>query len=84
MAKYSVCGIECEQCKVGQSNGCKGCREMSGTIFWGHCDLYDCAGKNKAEHCGRCSSFPCDKLKEWASGENPERIQNLINLNSEV
>ena len=81
MAKYSVCGIDCEKCDVGRSNNCMSCREMSGNIFWGHCELYDCAYSQNSYHCGKCNKFPCSKLKEWASGENPERIQNLINLN---
>ena len=81
--KYSVCGIDCDNCEVGQANGCKGCREVSGTVFWGHCELFDCATEKTAEHCGKCSDFPCSKLKKWAESENPERIQNLIDLNNQ-
>jgi hypothetical protein len=36
--------------------------------------------EKKQEHCGKCPEFPCDKLKEWASSENPERIDNLKKL----
>ena len=36
--------------------------------------------KFKTEQSGKCSQFPCDKLKEWASNENPERIDNLRKL----
>ena len=80
MDNYSICGINCSICKHKAENKCIGCRANEGRIFWGECDLYRCCiGKNK-ENCGECSIFPCDKLKEWASNENPERIQNLIEL----
>ncbi len=82
MCKYSICGIDCSKCDLGHSNGCLGCQKMFGKVFWGSCDLYGCASKKQLEHCGKCHNFPCDTLKEWATGENPERIQNLINLNS--
>ena len=77
MANYSVCGIDCEICKYKDENGCKGCRVNEGKIFWGECDLYKCCKSKSLAHCGLCSEFPCTTLKEWASGENPERIDNL-------
>lgn len=36
--------------------------------------------KKRQEHCGKCKDFPCEKLKEWAASENPERIDNLKTL----
>ncbi len=42
MADYSICGIDCEKCEVGHSNGCSGCKENKGKVFWGECDLYKC------------------------------------------
>ncbi len=39
--------------------------------------MYKCNEEKNHEHCGKCPEFPCDKLKEWASSENPERIDNL-------
>jgi hypothetical protein len=81
MNNIAICGIDCDKCNHKLKNKCNGCRANMGKIFWGECDLYTCcAGKNK-NNCGKCDSFPCDKLKEWASGENPERIQNLFELN---
>ena len=29
------------------------------------------------------NTFPCDMLKEWASSENTDRIQNLVDLNNQ-
>lgn len=80
MANYSVCGIDCDICKFKEDNGCKGCRENEGKIFWGECDLYSCCKSKEKEHCGKCSEFPCNTLKEWASSENTERIDNLRSL----
>lgn len=79
----SICGIDCDVCKYKDQNGCPGCRVHKGTPFWGKCDLYICATEKNLSHCGECEDFPCEMLKEWASSENPERIQNLIDLNSQ-
>ena len=50
-------------------------------VWNGRCDLFDCSVK-KVPHCGKCNNFPCDILKEWASSENTEIIQNLVELNN--
>lgn len=80
MAKYSICGIDCDICKHKIENGCKGCQASRGKIFWGECDLYKCAVGKELEHCGLCADFPCTMLQEWASKENTERIDNLKRL----
>jgi hypothetical protein len=80
MANYSVCGIDCDMCKFKIEQNCKGCRVIQGTVFWGKCDIFACCKEKELEHCGKCSSFPCDMLKEWAASENDERIENLKNL----
>lgn len=46
----------------------------------GRIELYRCNEEKKQEHCGKCSEFPCDKLKKGSSSENPERIDNLRNV----
>lgn len=79
----SICGIDCDSCNFFTEKTCGGCREAApkGRCVWGgRCDLYDCAAAKGHEHCGKCADFPCDTLKEWASSENTERIQNLIDL----
>ena len=84
MKNLSVCGIDCNACKFFLDKTCTGCREVApiGKTPWnGRCDHYDCAAKKSLAHCGKCEKFPCPTLKEWASGENPERIQNLIEFN---
>ncbi len=80
MANYSMCGIDCDICKYREEQNCGGCKACEGKIFWGECDLYKCSSAKQLEHCGKCGDFPCDKLKEWAKKDNPERIDNLKNL----
>ena len=83
MINLSVCGIDCAACRSFVEKKCGGCRVVApdGKCVWnGRCDLYDCCSKKELQHCGKCDQFPCDTLKEWAAGENPERIQNLIEL----
>ena len=79
----SVCGIDCDACGYKKDNECAGCRIVApkGRCIWGgHCELYDCATEKNLLHCGLCEDFPCEKLKEWATSENPERIDNLRKL----
>lgn len=80
MANYSICGIDCDACKFKTEQNCKGCKAIKGRVFWGACELYSCNAEKEQDHCGKCKQFPCDKLKEWASSENPERIDNLRKL----
>ncbi len=77
---YSICGIDCGSCRFKAEQSCRGCRENKGRVFWGECELYKCSTDKSLEHCGKCSSFPCPKLKEWANSENPVRIDNLRKL----
>lgn len=82
----SVCGINCTSCGLYIEKKCKSCRVVAaeGKCVWnGRCDLFDCAARQDLVHCGKCKNFPCDILKEWASSENTERIQNLIDLNKQ-
>ena len=84
MKNLSVCGIDCNACKFFLDKTCTGCREVApiGKTPWnGRCDLYDCAAEKSLAHCGKCEKFPCATLTEWASNENTERIQNLIEFN---
>lgn len=80
MSNLSVCGIDCDTCKFHEESDCKGCRECEGKIFWGECKLFQCCSDKKKEHCGLCDKFPCDDLKEFASSQSPERIDNLRKL----
>ena len=75
--RLSVCGIDCEICKYREEMNCGGCTAKECKVFWGECELYQCCIQKGHEHCGQCQQFPCEKLQEWASKENPERIDNL-------
>ncbi|MCL2519276.1 MAG: DUF3795 domain-containing protein [Oscillospiraceae bacterium] len=78
--KLSSCGIDCESCEYFINKKCEGCYVCApkGQCVWGgNCDLYECAANKNLPHCGMCDDFPCDMLKEWASSEGTERIENL-------
>jgi hypothetical protein len=78
--RLSSCGIDCDTCEIGKEKNCAGCQSVKGKPFWsaeGLCDLFACASKKEHPHCGKCEGFPCEMLKEWAAGENSERIDNL-------
>ena len=78
--RLSVCGIDCEACKYRTEMNCGGCTAKECKVFWGKCELHQCCTEKGHEHCGQCEEFPCAKLQEWASQENPERIDNLRTL----
>lgn len=74
------CGLDCEICQFKIDQKCSGCHAQKGKIFWGKCDLYECAYEKNLPHCGKCGEFPCEMLKEWSSSEGTERIDNLKKL----
>ena len=77
--RLSSCGLDCDGCGIGQEKNCPGCHACEGNPFWsdGTCDLYACATERRLENCAACENFPCDMLQEWATGEGPERVENL-------
>ena len=79
------CGIVCEGCKFIRENNCGGCRETGGNPFWGECRLAKCSIEKELEHCGECSDFPCDMLREFAydkeQGDDGKRIEMLEKWN---
>ena len=78
----SSCGIDCDICVFKKEQNCKGCYALEGKPHWSEenaCELYACAVDKNLPHCGKCESFPCETLHEWAGSENPERIENLKN-----
>ena len=78
----SRCGIVCEPqvCKEAFGVDCAGCPNISKPIWGDCCDIKDCCEGRGLEHCGQCSDFPCDILKEYAydkeHGDSGKRIEN--------
>lgn len=60
--KFGLCGLDCSKCGLFQEQKCKGCHEMKGNSFFGHCKWYHCCIEKGFEHCGQCVSFPCAEL----------------------
>lgn len=90
----SCCGVVCSECQYYPSD-CAGCPKIKGIAFWlefsggSICDIYDCCmNQKKLDHCGQCSSLPCDLYLNASdptiSQEENERIlQNqLVQLKS--
>jgi len=70
--KFPPCGVYCKYCVVYKKK-CEGCVETAGKPYYvkecgkGICQVWDCATKRAAEHCGLCPKFPCDKFLGWYS-----------------
>ncbi len=62
----SCCGVICSECE--HFNGeCSGCPDIRGKAFWLQftgedvCSIYNCCiNKKQYQHCGQCSSLPCE------------------------
>ena len=75
------CGAYCGDCEWREKMNCLGCQMTNGTMFWGECSVAKCSIEKGIEHCGLCSSLPCDTLQEAFDqpehGDNGERLANL-------
>lgn len=59
----SRCGVCCNSCERKEKVNCKGCLHMKAPFWGGVCKVKSCCEDKQLEHCGKCSAFPCDMLK---------------------
>ena len=75
------CGAYCGDCEWKDKMNCLGCQRTKGNMFWGECRVAKCSIEKGIEHCGLCSTLPCDTLQEAFDhpehGDNGERLANL-------
>lgn len=75
------CGTYCELCDWKEKTNCPGCQAVEGKPFWGVCDIAKCSIEKQHNHCGHCTSLPCDKLHAaYNSKEHGDHGERLINL----
>ena len=78
------CGTDCSVCQFKDKFHCSGCHNQNGKIFWGECDIYQCAASKGFQHCGQCKELPCQNLTKFiANGHNPNRMANLLKWKDE-
>ena len=82
----SRCGILCSECVYREQTNCKGCIKQT-KPFWGEgCPVKLCCEAKEYNHCGQCSSFPCDLLNQFAfdekQGDNGKRIEQCKKWNT--
>jgi len=75
----SRCGLLCSECDYSEEMKCMGCLNIS-KPFWGdNCPIKTCSEGKKLSHCGECSEFSCDLLKQFSydekQGDNGKRIE---------
>ena len=72
----SRCGLNCSMCEFKVLCNCGGCIETNGQPFHGECPVAVCCQNNDILHCGECSHFPCDLLKQYSydkeHGDTPQ------------
>ena len=75
------CGAYCGVCEWKEKTNCPGCQRAKGNMFWGQCLIATCSIEKGIEHCGFCSSLPCDRLQQAFEhpehGDSGERLANL-------
>jgi hypothetical protein len=73
-------------CYIYQKGTCGGCRGKLESLYAGcHiCDIKKCAINKEIDHCGLCSSFPCERIIDFQhesySIHHLEVIDNLNEL----
>lgn len=65
---------------------CKGCRSGSANLYKScvRCIIRDCAEQKQLEHCGQCSSFPCNMLTAFQHdgiAHHVDILTNAVKLN---
>lgn len=78
ITRLPPCGVYCKNCVAYNEKRCAGCIETKGKPGHPHfiesrksiCPVFECAAKQKVEHCGLCREFPCDTFMNWY---NPKR-----------
>ncbi|MDD7793571.1 DUF3795 domain-containing protein [Clostridium sp. 'White wine YQ'] len=78
-----MCGTYCGVCEWKEKTNCPGCQKSKGQPFWGKCSIASCSIEKGFNHCGHCTSVPCEKLidayNDEEHGDNGERLINLKN-----
>jgi len=57
------CGAYYGDCEWREKMNCLGCQMTKGNMFWGECKVAKCSIEKGIDHCGLCSSLPCDILQ---------------------
>jgi len=77
----AICGAYCGECQWREKTNCPGCQKSQSKMFWGECGVANCSIEKGYNHCGLCSSMPCENLQEAFDnpehGDNGERLANL-------
>ena len=64
IALIGYCGVDCAACPDLASGACPGCRKSE----WPDgdpCPPVACCQKKSILHCGQCTQFPCDMMREF-------------------
>ncbi len=65
--KFKPEDVTCQGCKSDVISGY--CRKL--------CQIKPCAEEKKVKTCAHCQDYPCGKLKEFLSHEDPTATKNL-------
>jgi hypothetical protein len=65
--KFKPEDVDCRGCKSDMISGF--CRKL--------CEIKPCAEEKKVRTCAHCDDYPCEKLKEYLSDNDPVATKNL-------
>jgi D-mannonate dehydratase len=65
--KFKPEDVDCHGCKSDLISGF--CRKL--------CEIRPCAEEKKVRTCAHCDDYPCEKLKEYLSDNDPVATENL-------
>ena len=79
--RESRCGANRSACYYREENDCKGCLNMTLGYWDESCEIKECCGLKKHEHCGQCKTFPCEILLDISYdedlGDDGDRLMRL-------
>lgn len=76
---FAYCGFDCSLCpmfSLTDSNKCSGCQKGN-YIFCNSCDIRNCNINKQTENCGKCNTYPCDKINKLSV--DSKKILDIFN-----
>lgn len=73
----SRCGVACNSCEKKKKGICKGCLFIEKPFWVGECKVKSCCEKKGLNHCGECSNFPCEMLKNMGKDQGFDPLPKI-------
>ncbi|RDU24649.1 DUF3795 domain-containing protein [Anaerosacchariphilus polymeriproducens] len=73
----SRCGVCCKSCERKEAVKCNECLNMELPFWGGKCEVKFCCESKNLNHCGECSTFPCDMLSNMGKDQGFDPLPKI-------